>query len=144
MARRASPAPRWSPAQCQFTLIAITALIDRKLSLDEKFETLAIGARSATMHETELATTQGWLAEVIAERNDEAAIWRRARRAAADFPADAGMRRAIYAHCADIAHADREVKRSELRFLRFLARALRLAPADRRKIDAVMDMKNRH
>ncbi len=143
MARRAL-VPRWSPAQCQFTFIAITALIDRKLTAEEEFEALALGARGQTMQELDLPTMQGWLRDVIAERTDEAALWRRARKAAADFPQDLAMRRAIYAHCADIAHADRTVKRRELRVLKFIARELRLPGEDRRKIDLVMDLKNRH
>ncbi len=136
--------PRWSAARCQFTLIAITALIDRRLTSEEEFEALALGARSITMRELDLSTTQEWLREVASERADEAAIWRRARKSVSDFPQDIAMRRAIYAHCADIAYADRVVEHRERRFLNFLAKEFLITQADRRKIDEVMDLKNRH
>lgn len=136
--------PRWSPARCQFTLIAITALIDRKLTSEEEFEALAVGARAGSMHELDVTTTQGWLREVVAERNDDAALKRRARRAIEDFPKDQAMRRAIYAHCADIAFADRTLKSGERRFLGSVAKDLGLARTDQRKINAVMALKNRH
>jgi hypothetical protein len=144
MAPARPAAQRWSPARCQFTLIAVTALIDRQLSADEEFETLALGARSLTMHELSLETTQGWMQELIAIRTNQAAIWEHARKATRDFPSDPSMRRAIYAHCADMAFADRQEKKSERRLLDFIAKDLRLSRADRQKIDAVMALKNRH
>ena len=67
-----------------------------------------------------------------------------AEHALADYPDDKDMRRAIYAHCVDIAHADREVKSSEHEFLRFLAKELGLATPDRKSIDTVITAKNRH
>jgi hypothetical protein len=140
----ARPTPRWSPARCQFTLIAITALIDRKLTSEEEFEALALGARSMTMHELDLATTQDWLRDVIAQSVNEADVWQRARKAVSDFPQDLSMRRAIYAHCADIAYADRAIAQSERRFMSFLAKELGIPPGERRKIDNVMELKNRH
>jgi preprotein translocase subunit SecY len=135
---------RWSPARAQFTLLCITALIDRKLAPEEKFEAIALGSRTRALHETNRDTLHRWLGDVDARRNDHAALIELATHAIEDYPEDADMRRAIFAQCADIAHADRIVNMREHKFLRFLAEGLRLAPADRDRIQAIIRVKNRH
>jgi hypothetical protein len=138
------PRLRWSPARAQFTLLCVTAFIDNDLSPEEQVEAMALGERTQTMHETDLATRRRWLDAVAKHQKDRAALMELAEHALADYPDDKDMRRAIYAHCVDIAHADREVKSSEHEFLRFLAKELGLATPDRKSIDTVITAKNRH
>lgn len=141
---RLLPRVRWSPARAQFVLLCVTAAIDRSLAPEEKFESLALGKRTKTLHKVDRTALLRWLSDVEAKREDRRALLDLAGRAIEDYPKDIDMQRAIYAQCADIAYADRKLKARESWFLRYLAHGLRLPADDRKRIDAVILSKNRH
>ncbi len=135
--------PRWSLARCQFILICAAALIDRELKPEEQTEVFAIASRTPTLTEISQEVIQGIWDDVFAhhQRNDLMSL---VRTAIDDLPKDPKLALSTYAHAADVAHADRRIDRRELRFLNTLAKDLKLRPADRRLVDEIMDLKNRH
>lgn len=130
-------------AQRQFIIMLAAAFADRKLAVEEDVEIRAIMARARSTQElSEEARARLW-DEAMAER--KAGRWSAyVDQAITYFPTDPLMAHSIYAHCADIAYADRTLKASEMRFLRRLAKQLAIPSADRARINAVMEAKNRH
>lgn len=132
---------RWTLARCQFILICATAFVDRELAVEEEQEALALASRTRTLHGVNSEVTAEIFAEVRAAHRS-GALWKLVDKAISDLPKDPDIALSIYAHCVDIAFADRRVRGSEHALLSRIAKRLRLDRDKRKLIDKVLSWKN--
>ncbi len=123
------------------TLLVLTMEADGFAAPEEQFEINVLGVRSHSLHQ--LAAE-----EFEAEwRRAGAAMNKYGPNAAADealaaLREDRRFRLAVYAHCLDVAYADRNVAVSERAFLQRLAERFDLPTTEAGRVAEVMRIKN--
>lgn len=115
---------------------------DGPVALEAQLEADALAQRTRPLHHLSAGQVAAHVEAISALINTQGpgAVL---ERALADLPADAGMREALFAQCADIVYADRAITGAEQGFLEHLALRLDIDPALAEEVRIVIAMKNR-
>jgi uncharacterized tellurite resistance protein B-like protein len=134
--------PRFPKAWCVLALLYTCVWADGEVQEEEDIEVDALLTRARTFVPVTQEQVEDYIADLDEQMKGANSVYGLADFAIEHLPIQPGLALSLFAHCADLIHADRVVQRSEQEFLNHIGAALRLSDQDRQDVMDVMSWKH--